>query len=358
MSRLFAVKEYFNVNNDHQEKTKGMVELEDLICRSINLIINRFDGIVNNIVLVADGGSWRKSVVKPTFFDEVYKGNRVKDSEVDWTYVYQALEDVLQKASELGITSCKAPQVEGDDWIYYWSRTLNQKGINCIIWSSDADLKQLVQVQNGVFTAWLNETQKGGLPGLVLHKDLDDSALDDIDMFMQIDRSNKTLDDICALVKTVTYIDPADIIEEKIICGDRGDNIKSIIRIEKGKKVYRISEAEWQKTKSHLEINTLDDFIKRGGEICKTLSKSNKYTKYNLVLDNILQMFDYNMILVWLNERVIPKHIIERMSQVEYKKFDLSYIKSNYKMLCKLDKQEQSIEDIFDSSEIETEMPF
>ena len=33
MSRLFAVKSYFNVQNDDEEKQKGTAELEDLLCR-------------------------------------------------------------------------------------------------------------------------------------------------------------------------------------------------------------------------------------------------------------------------------------------------------------------------------------
>ena len=38
------------------------------------------------------------------------------------------------------------------------------------------------------------------------------------------------------------------------------------------------------------------------------------------------------------------------MDQVEYKKCDISYIKSNYKALAKLEKQQQSIEQIFDGA--------
>ena len=73
-------------------------------------------------------GSWRKSVEKPDFFEEVYKGNRVKDVEIDWSYVYRSLEIYLKKANELGITACKAGEVEGDDWIFHWSRKLNNNG--------------------------------------------------------------------------------------------------------------------------------------------------------------------------------------------------------------------------------------
>ena len=73
MSRLFAVKSYFNVQNEDEEKQKGTAELEDLMCRSINIIINKFEKVVDNIIIVADGGSWRKSVEKPDFFEEIYK---------------------------------------------------------------------------------------------------------------------------------------------------------------------------------------------------------------------------------------------------------------------------------------------
>ena len=141
-------------------------------------------------------------------------------------------------------------------------------------------LKQLVQVNNGAFTAWLNESQKGGLPGLILHKELDDTMEDEIDFFMQIDKSSKNLDEICARVKAVTYINPADIVEEKIICGDRGDNIKSVIRVEKNNRTYRVSETDWNKVKTKLDIDTLDGFFINKDLICEELSKLSKYSKY------------------------------------------------------------------------------
>jgi len=355
MSRMFAVSSYFNVQNDEEEKLKGTAELEDLMCRSINLVINKFENVVDNIVIVADGGSWRKNVEKPKDFEQVYKGNRVKDVETDWKYVYQSLEDILEMASSLGITACKAPGVEGDDWIQHWSRYLNSHGTHCIIWSSDADLKQLVQVNNGTFTAWLNESQKGGLPGLVLHKDLDTTPVDDIDMFMQMDKSNQTLDDICARVKAVTYIDPADIVEGKIICGDRGDNIKSVVQIEKNSKTYGISEKDWIKIKEELSVETLDDFFNKRDMICEAVAKTSRFAKYTINNAHTRDMFDYNKILVWLNDEVIPQEIQDKMNAIEYKKYDLSFIKNNYKMLCKL-KSETNIESIFDG--VETDNPF
>jgi 5'-3' exonuclease len=345
MSRLFAVKSYFNVQNDDTEKQRGTAELEDLMCRSINLIINKFDTVVDNIILVADGGSWRKSLKKPSFFEEDYKGNRVKDVEIDWNYVYRSLENILERADELGITSCKSGGIEGDDWIFHWSRKLNNLGTNCIIWSSDADLKQLVQVKNGVFTAWLNESQKGGAPGLILHKDLDNTPTDDLDMFMQIDYSSHNLNELTSRVNFVTYINPDDIVEDKIICGDKGDNIKSVVLLEKNNRTYRVSEKDWQNLKEELNIKCLDEFFSNKETICNKLTSIKKYSGYSI--DYIREMFDYNIKLVWLNEKTLPQEIQDTMNDVEYRKYDLSYIKSNYKMLCKSQEPTTTIEDLF-----------
>ena len=61
-------------------------------------------------------------------------------------------------------------------------------------------------------------------------------------------------------------------------------------------------------------------------------------------------MFEYNRTLVWLNEKTIPQEIQQVMDQVEYKKRDTPYIQSNYRVLAKLEKQQQSIEQIFDGA--------
>lgn len=346
MSRLFACKSYFDVQNDETERNEGTAALEDLLCKSINLVINRFENVVDNFVIVGDGGSWRKDVEKPKGFETVYKGNRTKDVELDWKSIYQALDDVMERAEENGITVSKAPGIEGDDWVFHWSRYLNNHGTNCIIWSSDCDLKQLVQVKNGTFTAWLNESQKGGLPGLVLHKDLNDTLMDDIDMFMQIDNSNPALDQLRIMVAAVTYINPDDIVCQKVVCGDRGDNIKSLITVQKGSRISRITENKWNDLKNDLNINSVKDFIEKRNDVCKKCSMM--FPKEKISDEHTQDMLDYNMKLVYLNESAIPEKVQDIMNSVEYKKPDLSYIKGNYKVLCKLQKRQENIEDIFE----------
>jgi 5'-3' exonuclease len=344
MSRLFVVKQYFDISNNVSEKENGTHQLQDLMCRSINIVINKFDGIVDNIILVSDLGSWRKKLKKPGFFHEDYKGTRIKDSEIDWPHVYKALDSIVDNCKKLGITACKEVDVEGDDWVYYWSRYLNSNSINCIIWSSDRDLQQLVQVDNFAFTAWFNESQKGGLPGLFLHKSLKPAELDDIDQFMQIDNSNILLDSIQTRVSAITYIDPADIIEEKIICGDISDNIKSICTKEKNGRMKKITEKMWNSCKDATHTTSLKEFFENKNSICTILNE-----KFDLPISNVLELFDYNTKLVYLNDTIYPQEILDIMNNIEYKKFDLSYIKNNYKILASSENETKPIEDIFDS---------
>ena len=57
MSRLFACKSYFDVQNDETERKEGTAALEDLLCKSINLVINRFECVVDNFVIVGRGST-------------------------------------------------------------------------------------------------------------------------------------------------------------------------------------------------------------------------------------------------------------------------------------------------------------
>ena len=75
------------------------------------------------------------------------------------------------------------------------------------------------------------------------------------------------------------------------------------------------------------------------------------------IISNIASIFfnliDYNTKLVWLDEKVIPDTIIQAMNQVEYKLYDISFIKNNYLILIK---QENNIEEVFEG--VDLEVPF
>ena len=341
-SRMSVFGKGFEMDMPDHVKEHSQKELHELMAKSITIVLNRF-ACIDNVVLVTDGGSWRKQLPVPTQLQDItYKGNRAPAKELDWKYIYGALTDLSDQCKELGITVSNHSSIEGDDWIWYWSRRLNAEGTSCIIWSSDNDLKQLVQVDDSTcaFTAWYNDRN-----GVWFNDELNEDQLDDLDFFMTPIRvKSPLLENLKQFAKTSSFIKPDDIVMEKIICGDAGDNIKSIAKVVSGSKTYKVSIKMWNEVKSNLNINCLDDFFKRKQDIINEILNIKKFANCNP--DNLSEMFDYNIKLVWLNEEVLPETIIMYMNQLEYDTVDISYIKSNFKTLCK---KNNSIEDIFES---------
>ena len=219
---------------------------------------------------------------------------------------------------------------------------MNADGVSTIIWSSDNDLKQLIQTDSGTmaFTAWYNDRN-----GVWLENSMNDDNIDVLDFFMQpIKVKSPLLENLKQFSRTTSYIVPDDIVMEKIICGDAGDNIKSIAKVLCGTKTYKVSIKMWNDIKSSLNITCLDEFFESKYDIADAIAAIKKFNGYNI--DNIVEMIDYNTKLVWLNESVIPETIVMYMNQLEYNVADVNYIKSNYKTLCK---KNSAIEDIFES---------
>lgn len=323
-------------------KEQATKELKELLARSINVILNKFPSI-DNIIMISDGGSWRKQLPIPDSLKDItYKGNRVQNVEIDWSYIYKALNQLSKRCKELGITTVNHNNIEGDDWIWYWSRRLNSDGINCIIWSSDNDLKQLVQTdrETNSFTVWYND-----IKGLYLPESLNRSV-DLFDFFLHPEFESPVLESLKKSSRKVDFINPNDIVMQKVICGDSGDNIKSIFRYEKNGRSYRITEKEWDNIRDEFNLNNIDDFIHHKSNIVNSIVNNKKFKQYKPNTTDIGCMFDYNIQLVWLHENVIPETITMYMNQQEYKQFDINYIKSNFKVL--LDDNDDMIKNIFE----------
>ena len=345
LSRFSVINKGFDKKNPDYMKEQASLDLQDLLARSINVILNRFP-IIDNMIFISDGGSWRKQLPIPkSLHDITYKGNRTTNVEMDWHYIYGALNKVFKHCKDLGVTCSNYSNIEGDDWVWYWSRRLNAEGTNCVIWSSDNDLKQLIQVDNKMdtFTAWYNDKN-----GLWLPNDLEEEIIDPLEFFMQpMKYTSPVLEALKSKSNSVNFIDPNTIILSKIICGDAGDNIKSVVRYKKGNRTYRISEKDWDKIASKLNIITIQDFLKHKENVAKAIVDMKKLQPYNIDIQDVIEMIEYNIKLVWLNEKVIPDTAVQAMNQIEYKPYDLSYIKNNYKILYEED--DNDIQKLFES---------
>jgi 5'-3' exonuclease len=341
ISRFSVINGGFEKHLNEFVKEHSQTELQELMAKSINVVLNRFP-IIDNIVLVTDGGSWRKQLPIPKSLENVtYKGNRSQSKELDWKYIYGALNKLSDQCKELGITVSNHSSIEGDDWLWYWSRRLNSEGTSCIIWSSDNDLKQLVQTNdNTAFTAWYNERN-----GMWFDESQNDEITDEIEFFMKPIRvKSPILEDLKVAARTNSYVKPDNIIMEKIVCGDAGDNIKSIAKVVKGNRTYTVSVKMWYDIRNSLNITNLNEFLEHKDNIISEIVSNKKFQDCDT--KEILEMIDYNVKLVWLHENIIPETIVMYMNQCEYNVIDVPYIKSNYKVLCK---KNDEIEKIFDS---------
>lgn len=343
ISRASVMMNNFKKDLPTIAKQQSQSELEELLAKSICIILSKLP-VIDNIVMVADGGSWRKQVSVPKIIENnIYKGNRLQKDEYDWNYIYGSLNNLVKTAKHEDITVTQYNNIEGDDWIWYWSRRLNNDGINCIIWSSDNDLKQLIQIDSstGAFTAWYNDKN-----GLWLHESINEGEYDGPDFFMNIHYYSETLEHIKFKIKNINYINPDNIVMSKIICGDAGDNILPVMRYQKGERNYRITEKDWDGIKENFpNMNNVDEFLEQRNCIALLISQHKKFKTYKPNIFELEEMFDYNTKLVWLNEKVIPDTIIQFMNQQEYKKIDVGYLRSNYKVLVKTD---DTIQNLFD----------
>ena len=136
MSRLSVLQTRYS------DDDKLCQDLKLMMVRSINIVLKQFSEI-DNIIFVSDGGSWRNKLELPSFLNEEYKGTRIKSEDINWDLVFSAYENLQTKLRMSGINVCKEANLEGDDWMWYWSNKLNSEGTNVIIWSKDKDLTQL-----------------------------------------------------------------------------------------------------------------------------------------------------------------------------------------------------------------------
>jgi 5'-3' exonuclease len=197
---------------------------------------------VDDVVLTVDSKSWRKDLYPETD----YKGTRKQNENVDWTAVYSIYEEFQKILASKGVTVHQIQGAEADDVLFGWSTMLNDRGKSCIVWTGDRDLIQLVNYSkpNDAHTIWYYNTKKSLYAYENFYKDMEESAAKDMtqdDMLfnmggqhMMRDRYQKQiLDWIIANKIEVQEVNCDEFIFNKILVGDKSDNIPSVITWQK-----------------------------------------------------------------------------------------------------------------------------
>lgn len=286
-----------------------MKELKLLIIKSINVTLRTFP-LIDNIVFVSDGGSWRKEIALPEYLKKsktTYKGNRVQTDEYDWDMIFHEYNNFVEELQKNGISAFSEPNIEGDDWCWYWSTTLNKQGVNVIIWTKDRDITQLVSNDNnGCFTVVWNKDN-----GVFLKEteDLTNYLLNPL-----YQHNAAMLDDIVNRSVKKNLVSPEHVQIDKIIRGDKGDNIMPIITKRSkngGDKLFRVTEKHLPE---HLDIYNMKDVGRWINEMLNSKSYAGKVVEpYTQILDH----FEYNRKMVVLAESSYPDDVLKTLHKYD-----------------------------------------
>lgn len=292
----------------------------------LELLRKDFDSAVrlhpfDNFFFVSDKGkSWRKEE-----FEE-YKGQRKKDDSIDWEQVYKDYDDFKKEVCQRNnVQMIEISGLEGDDIIGYLVNESNKKGYSNLIVAADSDLQQLLTFDNNknyINILWNHKfnDERLYMPRnyQIFMENIEKNKNDDIfnldydeDFLVLIDKlSNRSK------VKEVYFEEK---LFEKIISGDRKDNINSVVKL-KQKELDENGQGVGEK----------------GAEKCYQLFKDTYGDEGNInftdkqTIDNLSEIVSYYK---KVNNRPDIKEVIKNNIKFNYKllKLDGSQIPENLK---------------------------
>jgi 5'-3' exonuclease len=313
----FGSKQPGEVLSKTEEQGMFMRKIMTDICYSLNQIPT-----TGYVIFCKDSRSWRKNL---DIKREEYKSGRVKNESVDWGSFFILMEEFGKFIELNGYIYSKAQGAEGDDLLWFWNKKLKELGHNVIIYSGDKDSHQLVESENGRWTICWNANSKNNK--IFCDKNWKSDYLEkeeDVSIFSLDFVGNNEKEKMVHLSASATLeaVDKNKLIFEKILTGDKGDNVPSIFSYEKTPgKIFKLTPAKsasiyenfkqsgWGNSK--LEDIWKNDEFKDwvSGYVLRSLSYTDTASNRAEVANN----YHENAQLVWLSDHVIPEEVLAAM---------------------------------------------
>jgi len=268
-----------------------------------------------NIYFVSDSRqrSWRKDINKD------YKAKRKKDSDIDWTFVY----DTYNRFKEnVNVKVLESANIEGDDWISFIVKQTNSENQSNFIISNDYDIKQLLHfnIENNYINIMTNEMYKNGK--VFLPKNwkifLDKVRKQYNDDIFNLNDNTEFLSFMDILINkySIEEIDSIKSLIIKIISGDTSDNIRSIWS-------KKDKSGRWRGIGEKGAESIYQNYLQEFGEpnlkdpdlhenIADLIVEKKKLSRnsMSLIIDRIKQ----NVIMVDLTLENLPNKVVEEMN--------------------------------------------
>jgi len=287
--------------------------------------IRKMQPFVDRIVLAIDSKSWRKDL----FPEAEYKGTRVQNETVCWDGVYQIYEEFKTVLAKQGVIVEQIPGAEADDILFAWSTYLNANGKNCIVWTGDRDLIQLVDYSKATdgYTLWHYNTKKKLIVfegfNKMIATDIDDRTEDDDDLLFNLASKTSFLEkmrmDVMDWIKKngieIEEINCDHFIFQKILMGDKSDNIKSVVSWVKGGRTYSITQKQADKILDQYlkeEESFVIDHMFSDAQVDKIVDITYRVVN-NSSKSQIKLRFNQNLDIMLLHHNTIPEPIQEQM---------------------------------------------
>lgn len=263
--------------------------------------IEKMKTVTDRIVICKDYKTWRKSIYPE------YKAHRKDDKrkkKIDFDKVFKALEEYLDYFEKNGGNVYHLPLAEADDLIYSFSVRSNEPV--CII-SSDRDLTQLL---NNNIVQFEPKFKK-----LFIENDCDipQTMLDTFnDEFQAMLWKLKGFDEDIEIVR----VDPVAVVVEKLIVGDKSDNIDSIVMEKRGERTYRYPKKHIWKIINAVKDRkfNLNDLTRL--EVIEFLHETAK-EYHDLDGKSSLNNLKLNQRLVLMHRANYPEDLFEKLITIE-----------------------------------------
>ena len=254
-------------------------DLETLLINDYNKITTSFP--FDAIYFIADSKrNWRK-----TIYPE-YKGKRKKDLDIDWDFVFDTFDKFKEYVNNK--PNCNLYQIdpfEGDDLIAHIVTESNKNGSSNIIISNDSDLQQLLEYNvnkdyiNMIYNYKFND-EKIYVPEnyKIFLQHIEDTTDGDIFNLNNDIEFLNYFDTITNRAKII-QINKEESYFKKIVAGDKGDNILSVVKFNENirgiaedgaNNVYKLYK---QKYPEYINFDS-DDFINNLSEILAIYRKN------------------------------------------------------------------------------------
>lgn len=294
-------------------------DLGTLLAKDMKKIMSMYN--YDNIYFCSDcGHSWRKDLL-----DKEYKCTRKKDDKIDWDMCFREYNIFKEKLKRVkGINVIEKDKLEGDDIICYLVRESNKLGYSNFIISRDQDIQQVVEFdleKDYINFVWNynKRYEKVFVPNNYnVFKNKLKSSVENCSLF-DMNNDSEIFDIIKEISRCAELIEISkdEILFNKLVSGDKGDNVPSVLKLKKGK-IDPTANGIGLKTAEKIYgkyVDLYDDVFEFNSE--DFLNKAvvaialQKKVKDDDIKEHIKKNLKQNIRLVKLDDENLPSDLLE-----------------------------------------------